>query len=179
MCTLASGGLGGSGGLAGAVEAVGVGAGSGSTAEAKEIGEVVAGTVTGEAAETEGQQQEQTQQGQTQAQAQGQAQGQTQQTQQQQGKVQQHQGQGRLNANAPADCTQLFFNPDSGERMSRNLKHKVRQLLRKEEVRRFGSEDFLSLDEDDVEFVCQTVWRCRYEPSISMGKIPIKSSLSM
>jgi len=45
--------------------------------------------------------------------------------------------------------------------MSKNLKHKVLQLLKKNETERFGSEAGLNMDEDDVEFSVQQVWRSR------------------
>merc|ERR1712196_28378 len=43
--------------------------------------------------------------------------------------------------------------------MGGKFKHKMRQLAQRTEKQRFGLE--LNIDEDDVEFICQQVWRLR------------------
>jgi hypothetical protein len=53
------------------------------------------------------------------------------------------------------------YAPEGVERMSKNLKHKVKQVSKKNEAARFGSERAFDLDDDDVEWVCQQVWRSR------------------
>eukprot|EP01034_Spumella_vulgaris_P037752 gene37752-46582_t len=47
------------------------------------------------------------------------------------------------------------------ERMSKNLKHKVFNSLKKNEVARFATDREINMDEDDVEFVVQEIWRSR------------------
>eukprot|EP00598_Pedospumella_elongata_P014016 CAMPEP_0185013890 /NCGR_PEP_ID=MMETSP1098-20130426/99036_1 /TAXON_ID=89044 /ORGANISM="Spumella elongata, Strain CCAP 955/1" /LENGTH=503 /DNA_ID=CAMNT_0027542963 /DNA_START=406 /DNA_END=1917 /DNA_ORIENTATION=- len=54
-----------------------------------------------------------------------------------------------------------LYEADSGERMSKNLKHKVRQVLKKDETKRFGTEREINLDDEDIEFITQMVWRSR------------------
>jgi tRNA A37 threonylcarbamoyladenosine dehydratase len=54
-----------------------------------------------------------------------------------------------------------LFLPESAERMSKNLRHKLRQLLTKNEKVRFGNADALDFDEDDLELVVQQIWGAR------------------
>lgn len=54
-----------------------------------------------------------------------------------------------------------LYDPEISERMSKNLKHKVRQVLKKNEKERFNTEDEINLDDDDMEFLIQQVWRSR------------------
>ena len=51
---------------------------------------------------------------------------------------------------------------DSCERMSKNLREKVKKNLLKEEKSRFGTSDDVNLDDDDLEIVVQGIWggRC-------------------
>jgi hypothetical protein len=53
------------------------------------------------------------------------------------------------------------YEPERVERMSAKLKHKVKQLHRKNEIKRFGTDDGVDIDDDDIEFIAQQVWRCR------------------
>jgi tRNA A37 threonylcarbamoyladenosine dehydratase len=50
------------------------------------------------------------------------------------------------------------FEPDSCERMSKNLKMKLLKLLSKSEKKRFSAERDVDLDDEDLEFAVQTVW---------------------
>ena len=51
---------------------------------------------------------------------------------------------------------------DSCERMSKNLREKVKKNLLKEEKARFGTSDEVNLDDDDLEIIVQGIWggRC-------------------
>jgi len=64
--------------------------------------------------------------------------------------------------------------PEACERLSKNLKHKLREMLKRNEIQRFGSgrvdgaailgvddEEGVDIDDDDVEFVVQLVWQGR------------------
>ena len=65
------------------------------------------------------------------------------------------------------------YTPEACERLSKNLKHKLKEMLRRNETLRFGSsgvaadaqapgqEDDVDVDDDDVEFVVQLVWQGR------------------
>jgi len=54
-----------------------------------------------------------------------------------------------------------LYEPEVCERMSKNLKHKLRQTLKNFEFRRGYSPEELDIDEDDIEFVVQQVWHSR------------------
>lgn len=47
------------------------------------------------------------------------------------------------------------------EQLSKNLKHKMKQTFRNDELRRFGTLDHIDLDDDDIEFVVRQVWKSR------------------
>ena len=53
--------------------------------------------------------------------------------------------------------------PESCERMSKSLKHKLKQTLKSHEQRRFGNEivNELNIDDEDIEFVVGQVWGSR------------------
>eukprot|EP00602_Paraphysomonas_sp_CaronLab_P000400 CAMPEP_0185033010 /NCGR_PEP_ID=MMETSP1103-20130426/21604_1 /TAXON_ID=36769 /ORGANISM="Paraphysomonas bandaiensis, Strain Caron Lab Isolate" /LENGTH=489 /DNA_ID=CAMNT_0027569131 /DNA_START=8 /DNA_END=1477 /DNA_ORIENTATION=- len=53
-----------------------------------------------------------------------------------------------------------LYDAESGERLSKNVRHKMRQILTTNEKRRFGSAD-LDLDDDDIEFIVGQVWKTR------------------
>jgi hypothetical protein len=55
----------------------------------------------------------------------------------------------------------LPFSPEPGDRLSKNVKHRVRQKLNATEKRLHGSCEALDLDEDDLEFIIQQVWGSR------------------
>jgi hypothetical protein len=57
---------------------------------------------------------------------------------------------------------QQEYMPESGEHMSKNLKHKLLQTCKSWEVRRFGDQKDVDLDDDDIEFIVTQVWgnRC-------------------
>lgn len=50
-----------------------------------------------------------------------------------------------------------LYEPEVCERLSKNLKHKLRQLYRNNEIKRFGHDRDMDLDDEDVEFVVQQV----------------------
>lgn len=59
------------------------------------------------------------------------------------------------------------YAPEACERLSKNLKHKLREMLKRNEAQRCGSiqnpetiADF-NIDEDDIEFIVQQVWQGR------------------
>jgi hypothetical protein len=54
-----------------------------------------------------------------------------------------------------------LYEPESCERMSKNLKHKLRQTLKNFEFRRGYAPDDLDIDDDDIEFIVQQVWHSR------------------
>lgn len=54
----------------------------------------------------------------------------------------------------------LPYYPETGDRLSKNVKHRVRQKLNTNEKRLYGSCD-LDLDDDDLEFIIQQVWGTR------------------
>jgi tRNA A37 threonylcarbamoyladenosine dehydratase len=51
--------------------------------------------------------------------------------------------------------------PDSQERMSRNMRHKMLQHLRTVETRRYETPNFVNIDDEELEFLIQQVWRNR------------------
>jgi len=51
--------------------------------------------------------------------------------------------------------------PEACERLSKNLKHKMRQTLQRNEHLRFKTSDDLDIDDDDVEFIVLQVWKSR------------------
>jgi tRNA A37 threonylcarbamoyladenosine dehydratase len=53
------------------------------------------------------------------------------------------------------------YSPEPGDRLSKNVKHRVRQKLNATEKRLYGSCDGLDLDEDDLEFIIQQTWGSR------------------
>lgn len=53
------------------------------------------------------------------------------------------------------------YEPEQCERMSRALKHKMRQTFQNNETRRFGSTGGIDMDEDDLEFIVTQVWHAR------------------
>jgi tRNA A37 threonylcarbamoyladenosine dehydratase len=57
---------------------------------------------------------------------------------------------------------QQEYMPESGEHMSKNLKHKLLQTCKSWETRRFGDQKDVDLDDDDIEFIATQVWgnRC-------------------
>lgn len=50
-----------------------------------------------------------------------------------------------------------LYDPDGFETLSKHLKHKIRTQFKKNEVLRFGTDSHVELDDDDVDFVVQTV----------------------
>ena len=55
-----------------------------------------------------------------------------------------------------------LYVPEGCERLSKNVKHKMRQVLESSEMRRFHTaRDDLDLDDDDIEFIVQQVWHTR------------------
>ena len=54
-----------------------------------------------------------------------------------------------------------LYVPEVCERMSKNLKHKLRQTLKNYEFRRGYSHEDLDIDDDDIEFIVQQVWHSR------------------
>ena len=55
-----------------------------------------------------------------------------------------------------------MYVPEGCERLSKNVKHKMRQVLESSEMRRFHTaRDDLDLDDDDIEFIVQQVWHTR------------------
>lgn len=60
-----------------------------------------------------------------------------------------------------SDLAGKQFNPEVGERMSHNLKHKVKQVLTKNEKKYFGTDKEVNIDDDDIEFIVQQIWRGR------------------
>lgn len=53
------------------------------------------------------------------------------------------------------------LDPDGQERMTKNLKHKMRQSFRNDELSRFGCRDGPLLDDDEMELLVAHVWRNR------------------
>ena len=53
------------------------------------------------------------------------------------------------------------YEPESCERMSKNLRLKIRNGLKKNELERFQTTELVDLDDDELEFVVQQVWRGR------------------
>lgn len=53
------------------------------------------------------------------------------------------------------------YSPEPGDRLSKNVKHRVRQKLNTTEKRLYGSCEELDLDEDDLEFIIQQTWGSR------------------
>lgn len=53
------------------------------------------------------------------------------------------------------------YTPEPGDRLSKNVKHRVRQKLNATEKRLYGSCEGLDLDEDDLEFIIQQTWGSR------------------
>mmetsp|Transcript_18416 Transcript_18416/g.34403 ORF Transcript_18416/g.34403 Transcript_18416/m.34403 type:complete len:498 (+) Transcript_18416:46-1539(+) len=53
------------------------------------------------------------------------------------------------------------YTPEPGDRLSKNVKHRVRQKLNANEKRLHGSCEGLDLDEDDLEFIIQQTWGSR------------------
>ena len=55
-----------------------------------------------------------------------------------------------------------LYEPESCERLSKTVKHKLRQVLESTEMRRFHvSREDMDLDDDDIEFIVQQVWHTR------------------
>ena len=55
-----------------------------------------------------------------------------------------------------------LYEPESCERLSKTVKHKLRQVLESTEIRRFHvSREDMDLDDDDIEFIVQQVWHTR------------------
>lgn len=54
-----------------------------------------------------------------------------------------------------------MYEPEVCERLSKSLKHKLRQTFRNNELKRFGSDEGIDLDDEDVEFIVQQVWKGR------------------
>ena len=59
--------------------------------------------------------------------------------------------------------------PEPGDRLSKNVKHRVRQKLNATEKRLYGTCEGLDLDEDDLEFIIQQTWGSRC--SVSGGRM--------
>lgn len=55
----------------------------------------------------------------------------------------------------------LPYSPEPGDRLSKNVKHRVRQKLNATEKRLHGNCEGLDLDEDDLEFIIQQTWGSR------------------
>lgn len=55
----------------------------------------------------------------------------------------------------------MQYAPEPGDRLSKNVKHRVRQKLNATETRLHGSCAQLDLDEDDLEFIIQQTWGSR------------------
>lgn len=53
------------------------------------------------------------------------------------------------------------YEPESCERLSQNLKRKLKQNFRNIELRRFKTSENIDMDDDDIEFIVQQVWRSR------------------
>jgi hypothetical protein len=53
------------------------------------------------------------------------------------------------------------YSPEPGDRLSKNVKHRVRQKLNATEKRLYGSCEGLDLDDDDLEFIIQQTWGSR------------------
>ena len=52
--------------------------------------------------------------------------------------------------------------PEACERLSKNLKHKLKEMLKRNEIDRGGSGGLdINIDDDDVEFIVQLVWQGR------------------
>ncbi len=57
-----------------------------------------------------------------------------------------------------------MYSPEGFEPLSKNLKHKLRMQFKKFEQIRFGTvfaPDLDLMDDDDVEFIVEMMWRCR------------------
>lgn len=55
-----------------------------------------------------------------------------------------------------------MYEPESCERLSKTVKHKMRQVLESGEMRRYHvAREDIDLDDDDIEFVVQQIWRTR------------------
>jgi len=54
-----------------------------------------------------------------------------------------------------------MYSPETCERMSKNLKHKIRQLFKNNEIKRFQSDKEIDLDDEDIEFIVQQMWGSR------------------
>ena len=63
----------------------------------------------------------------------------------------------------------MSYFPEPGDRLSKNVKHRVRQKLNATEKRLYGTCEGLDLDEDDLEFIIQQTWGSRC--SVSGGRM--------
>jgi tRNA A37 threonylcarbamoyladenosine dehydratase len=53
------------------------------------------------------------------------------------------------------------YEPEGVEKLSRNLKHRMRQHLQNNEIRRFGTSEGIDLDDEDLELIVSQIWRGR------------------
>lgn len=57
---------------------------------------------------------------------------------------------------ALCDLADTLYEPEACEKLSKNLKHRMRQHFRNDELRRFGTGEFTDFDDDDFDFIiCQ------------------------
>ena len=54
-----------------------------------------------------------------------------------------------------------LYAPEGTERLSKNHKHRLKQTFRNYELRRFKTTEDVDLDDEDVEFIVQIVWRSK------------------
>lgn len=59
---------------------------------------------------------------------------------------------------ALANCAYV---PEGTERISKNHKHRLKQTFRNYELRRFKTAEDVNLDDEDLEFIVQIVWRSK------------------
>jgi hypothetical protein len=59
------------------------------------------------------------------------------------------------------DIAKCQYVPESCDPMSKNLKYKMMNALKKNEVKRFYDITSLNMDDDDLEFIVHQVWRGR------------------
>lgn len=57
--------------------------------------------------------------------------------------------------------TNYPLEPESTEAASKSFKHKMKQLLEANELRRYGTKEYVNLDDEDIEFIVRQVWGSR------------------